>query len=185
MYPGKTSVLKQKESRKYRGCISSLTKPTLPHLECLNYPVASGQIHWKKHINICSKRTFQDVNGFRMTATAASSSAGTKWVPSTNGHITDTVITPDRISLAIRTMAPFKCPGIDGIYPILLHKGLQNLLKGLEKLVDRCLRNGPLESVPIHPRQHAFQAGKSTESALHQLVGRIEKALDAREYSLL
>ena len=31
---------------------------------------------------------------------------------------------------------------------------------------------------------HAFQAAKSTESALHQLVGRIEKALDAKEYSL-
>jgi len=31
---------------------------------------------------------------------------------------------------------------------------------------------------------HGFQAGKSTESAPHQLVGRTEKALDAREYSL-
>ena len=36
----------------------------------------------------------------------------------------------------------------------------------------------------MHPRQHAYQAGKSTESALHQLVGRIEKALDAKEYAL-
>jgi len=58
------------------------------------------------------------------------------------------------------------------------------MLKGLEKLVDRYLRGGPLASIPIHPRQHAFQAGKSTESALHQLVGRIERALDAREYAL-
>jgi len=58
------------------------------------------------------------------------------------------------------------------------------LLKGLEKRVDRYLRSDPLVSVPIHPHQHAFQGGKSTESALHQLVGRIEKALDAREYSL-
>jgi len=36
----------------------------------------------------------------------------------------------------------------------------------------------------MHPRQHAYQAGKSTESALHQLIGRIEKALDAKEYAL-
>ena len=57
-------------------------------------------------------------------------------------------------------------------------------MKGLEKLVDRYPRSGPLVSVPIHPHQHAFQAGKSTESALHQLAGKIEKALDAREYSL-
>jgi len=36
-------------------------------------------------------------------------------------------------------------------------------------------------TLPIHPRQHAYQAGKST---LHQLVGRIERALDAKEYTL-
>ena len=38
--------------------------------------------------------------------------------------------------------------------------------------------------IPIHPRQHAFQAGKSTESALHYLVGRIEKALDGGDNAL-
>ena len=37
--------------------------------------------------------------------------------------------------------------------------------------------------LPMHPRQHAYQAGKSTESALHRLVGRIEKALDAKEFA--
>ena len=40
------------------------------------------------------------------------------------------------------------------------------LLKGLEKLVDRYLRDGPMVTLPIHPRQHAYQAGKSTESAI-------------------
>jgi len=39
------------------------------------------------------------------------------------------------------------------------------LLKGLEKLVDRYLHGGP-PSATIHPH-HAFQAGKSTKSALH------------------
>ena len=58
------------------------------------------------------------------------------------------------------------------------------LLIGLEKLVDRYLRDGPTVTLPIHPRQHVYQAGKSTESALHQLVGRIERALDAKEYTL-
>ena len=58
------------------------------------------------------------------------------------------------------------------------------LLKGLEKLVDRYLRGGPLSAIPIHPWQHAFQMGKSTESALHQRGGRIERALKASEYTL-
>jgi hypothetical protein len=52
------------------------------------------------------------------------------------------------------------------------------LLKGLEKLVDWYLSYGPLVDLLINPRQHAFQAGRFTESALHQLVGRIERALE-------
>jgi len=55
----------------------------------------------------------------------------TKWVPSSNWHVASTVVTPDRISWAIKTMAPLKSPGIDGIYPILLQKGLQHLLDPL------------------------------------------------------
>ena len=58
------------------------------------------------------------------------------------------------------------------------------LLKRWEKLVDRYLRYGPLVDIPIHLRQHAFQAGKFTESALHHVVRRIEKALDGGEYAL-
>jgi len=58
------------------------------------------------------------------------------------------------------------------------------LLKGLDKLVDRYLRSETLVDLPLHPRQHAYQAGKSTESALHQLVERVERALEAKQYSL-
>jgi len=63
--------------------------------------------------------------------TITSASAGTKWVPSTNWHVAATVVTPDRISWAIRTMAPFKSPWIYGIYLILSQKGLQHLLDPL------------------------------------------------------
>ena len=38
--------------------------------------------------------------------------------------------------------------------------------------------------MPLHPNQHAYQAGKSVEMALHQLVVRVEKALDQQEISL-
>jgi hypothetical protein len=52
------------------------------------------------------------------------------------------------------------------------------LLKTMEKLVDRYLRNETLVSSSFHPNQHAYQAGKSTETVLHKLVFRIEKVLD-------
>jgi hypothetical protein len=55
------------------------------------------------------------------------------------------------------------------------------LLKAFERLVDRFIRDEMLISSPLHPYQHAYQAGKSTETALHQLVVRIEKALDQQE----
>ena len=52
------------------------------------------------------------------------------------------------------------------------------LLKTLERLVDRYLRDVALALVPLHPNQHAYQAAKSVEMAHHQLVVRVEKALE-------
>jgi hypothetical protein len=58
------------------------------------------------------------------------------------------------------------------------------LLKTLQRLVDRYLRDEVLAFKPLHPNQHAYQAGKSVETALHQLVVRVEKALDQQEVAL-
>jgi hypothetical protein len=46
------------------------------------------------------------------------------------------------------------------------------LLKTMERLVDRFIRDEMTVSSPLHSNQHAHQAGKSTETALHQLVVR-------------
>jgi hypothetical protein len=54
----------------------------------------------------------------------------------------------------------------------------------LDRLVDRFLRDEILVLKPLHPNQHAYQAGKSVEKALHQLVVRVEKALDQQETAL-
>jgi len=50
--------------------------------------------------------------------------------------------------------------------------------------VDRFLRDEILALQPLHPNQHAYQAGKSVETALHQLIVRVEKALDQQEIAL-
>jgi hypothetical protein len=57
------------------------------------------------------------------------------------------------------------------------------LLKTMERLVDRFIRDEMAGTSPLHPNQHAYQAGKSTETALHQLV-RVEKMLDQKETAL-
>jgi len=51
------------------------------------------------------------------------------------------------------------------------------LLKTLERLCDRFLRDDIVSIREFHPNQHAYIPGRSTESALHQAVSRIEGAL--------
>jgi hypothetical protein len=58
------------------------------------------------------------------------------------------------------------------------------LLKTMERLVDGYLRYETLALVPLYSNQHAYPAGKSVETALHQLVVRVEKALDQQEVAL-
>jgi hypothetical protein len=58
------------------------------------------------------------------------------------------------------------------------------LLKTMERLVDSYLRDEALAIVPLHSNQHAYQAGKLVETALHQLIVRVEKVLDQQEIAL-
>ena len=58
------------------------------------------------------------------------------------------------------------------------------LLKTLERLVDRHLRDGALKSRPLHPQQHAYRKGRSTESALHMVVHKIETAITNKASTL-
>ena len=58
------------------------------------------------------------------------------------------------------------------------------LLKTLERIVDRYLRDTVLKIYPLHKNQHAYQAGKSTESALHHVVARIERAISKKQFAL-
>ena len=50
--------------------------------------------------------------------------------------------------------------------------------------MDRYLRDEVLAFTPLHSNQHAYQAGKLVETALHQLVVRAEKALDQQQIAL-
>ena len=144
------------------------------------------------------------------------------------------IITYRKVEWAIISFAPYKSPGMDGIFPALLQERREILipylvkmfraclamgyvpadwrqvkvvfipkpgrssycgprdfrpitsflLKTMERLVDRFLRDEVLALQPLHPNQHTYQAGKSVETALHQLVVWVEKALDQQEIAL-
>ena len=58
------------------------------------------------------------------------------------------------------------------------------LMKTLEKMIDRYLMEVALKQHPIHKDQHAYSKGRSTDTALHAVVSRIEKALHFGEVAL-
>lgn len=146
------------------------------------------------------------------------------------------LFTKERIRWAIESFKPYKSPGGDGIYPVLLQRGLQVilpdlvdlfrrsftwgyipdcwrdvrvsfipkagkrpgtdaksfrpislssfLLKAMEKIIDQDIRAGLLSKFPLHKDQYAYQAGKSTISALHGLTRKLEKAIEYKEVAL-
>ena len=58
------------------------------------------------------------------------------------------------------------------------------IFKILEKLRDRHIRDGVLVSKPLHNNQFAYRAGMSTETALFQVVHKLEKSLNYKEIAL-
>jgi hypothetical protein len=145
------------------------------------------------------------------------------------------VVTYRTVVWAIDSFAPYKSPGMDGIFPALLQEGwevlvpypvrifhtclttgyipttwhqvkvvftprpgrdsyggtkdyrpislISFLLKTMERLIDKFLRDEILAFMPLHPNQHAYQTAKSVETAFHQLVVRFE-VLDQQETAL-
>jgi hypothetical protein len=58
------------------------------------------------------------------------------------------------------------------------------LLKTTEKLVDRHIRGGVLRTYPLHQNKHAYQRGKSTETALYNVVTHTESAIEHKDIAL-
>jgi hypothetical protein len=54
----------------------------------------------------------------------------------------------------------------------------------MEKIVHRHIMDGALRSQPLHRNQHAYQINKSTETALHNVVTRVESATEYKDIAL-
>jgi hypothetical protein len=54
----------------------------------------------------------------------------------------------------------------------------------MEKIVDRHIRDRALRVQPLHLNQHAYQTGKSTEMALHNVVTHVESAIEHKDIAL-
>lgn len=58
------------------------------------------------------------------------------------------------------------------------------MLKTLEKIIDKHIKSKYLTNFPIHGAQHAYQEGKGTETALHELFTIIGKTFEEKEICL-
>lgn len=58
------------------------------------------------------------------------------------------------------------------------------MLKTVEKLVDRHIKDEILGLCPLHQYQFAYQPGKSMETAMHHVITVIEEAVEHREVTL-
>jgi hypothetical protein len=58
------------------------------------------------------------------------------------------------------------------------------ILKTLEKILDRHIRGGVLVEKPLHQIQFAYRAGMSTETAVFQVIHRLENTLKHKEIAL-
>jgi hypothetical protein len=57
------------------------------------------------------------------------------------------------------------------------NRTLVDVLETMGRLVDQSLRMGPLKRLPLERSQHEYQNSRSSETALHDLVSRIESTL--------
>ena len=58
------------------------------------------------------------------------------------------------------------------------------MLKTQEKLVDRHITGGVLVEKTVHQKQFAYRAGMSTDTAIYEVVQRLEKSLEHKETGL-
>jgi hypothetical protein len=58
------------------------------------------------------------------------------------------------------------------------------MVKTMEKLVDRHIKDEILGLCPLHQYQFAYQPGTSTETALHNVITHLEEAVENREVTL-
>ena len=57
-------------------------------------------------------------------------------------------------------------------------------IENLGELVDRHIKDDVWGTSSLHINQHAYQSGKSTDTALNSVVSSIVKALQTREIAL-
>ena len=54
----------------------------------------------------------------------------------------------------------------------------------IHNILDRHIRDGVMVEKPLHQNQFAYRAGMSTDTALFQVVHRLEKSLNHKEIAL-
>ncbi|GBP04041.1 hypothetical protein EVAR_91106_1 [Eumeta japonica] len=114
-------------------------------------------------------------------------------------------ITEDMLRWAITSFYPYKSPGPDGIIPADLQHNMDVIIPWLLEIYGACLLwsyipaewtrsnvtfipkggRSTIDDSYLSPSQHAYTKGKSVETALHSLVGHIERANQYGDFTMV
>ena len=221
-----------------QGTIGTIRRPSG---EYTNTPEETLQVLLETHFPRDMEKIITTAATATPTVTELSTAPSVSIEPSITGNTTpikiEDIINEETVRASINSFQPFKSPGMDGIYPILLQQGLDIIesklqriyeiciktgntpaswletkvvfipkpgktdytdpksfrpislssfmLKGLERLIFWHINNTTLKKNPLHRNLYSYREGMSTEDALHNLVNKIEKALENNEVAVI
>ncbi|CAG9829773.1 unnamed protein product [Diabrotica balteata] len=163
---GEPSVRKSKISSRLPG-YKTLSKDPHRHVGILTKEDGNKISNLRESAEFLMKTHFPDSSGLtapnRMEETI---------IPSTNDwHLARTIINEKKDDYTLpKAFRPISLTSF--------------LLKTMERLCERYIRMKVMVHNPLHPNQHAYTSGRSTDSALHHVVGKNERSLDNKESTL-
>ncbi len=86
---------------------------------------------------------------------------------SADWHMARNMVTEDRVRRAVNSFMSYKAPGLDGIYPICLQKGLDQIIKYLIKIYKGSIAMGYTKTM------EGCQRGSHTETRQGTQLGEI------------
>ncbi|XP_043469809.1 uncharacterized protein LOC122503369 [Leptopilina heterotoma] len=105
-------------------------------------------------------------------------------------QLANRIVTAERIRWATESFSPYKSPGPDGVYPVLLQRAIDEAVGPLVRLARASLTLGYvpvaeiLERFPLQKDQYAYRAGCSTETALARAVDLIDGQLQNQGFAV-
>jgi len=126
-----------------QGTIGTIRRPSG---EYTNTPEETLQVLLETHFPRDMEKIITTAATATPTVTELSTAPSVSIEPSITGNTTpikiEDIINEETVRASINSFQPFKSPGMDGIYPILLQQGLDIIESKLQRIYEICIKTG-------------------------------------------